>query len=151
MHWLGPRHYLRSYQPLSKRNKLFKGYTQRWQSRAAICDLVVVVAFGHNELWRPKAAKKVSVTSQILWPLATTNSGCRRPQKWLLSWLKYRQMATLANLLLLLAAALALGWRKLLAGVPAYCSLSEERISQTDPYRMIIWKYLIPQFLTEFW
>ena len=54
-----------------------------------------MVAFGHNELWRPEAANKVSVTTQMLWPLATTNCGGRKPQKWLLSWLKYRQMATL--------------------------------------------------------
>ena len=53
------------------------------------------MAFGHNELWRPEAANKVSVTTQMLWPLATTNCGGRKPQKWLLSWLKYRQMATL--------------------------------------------------------
>ena len=29
----------------------------RCQYSAAICDLSNVVAFGHNELWRPKAAK----------------------------------------------------------------------------------------------
>ena len=28
---------------------------------AAICDLSIVVAFGHNELWRPKAAERVSL------------------------------------------------------------------------------------------
>ena len=33
------------------------------------------MAFGHNELWRPKAAKSVSMTSQMLWPSATRNSG----------------------------------------------------------------------------
>ena len=26
-------------------------------------------------LWRPEAANKVSVTTQMLWPLATTNCG----------------------------------------------------------------------------
>ena len=41
----------------------------------AICDLSIVVAFGHNELWRPKAAESVCVTSQLLWPSATTNCG----------------------------------------------------------------------------
>ena len=35
------------------------------------------------------------MTSQMLWPLATTNSGGQRPQKLLLSWIKTRQMATL--------------------------------------------------------
>ena len=44
------------------------------QLAAAICDLSIVVAFGHNELWRPKAAKRVSVTFQMLWPSATTKS-----------------------------------------------------------------------------
>ena len=42
---------------------------------AAICDLSIVVAFGHNELWRPRAANNVSLTSQLLWPSATTNCG----------------------------------------------------------------------------
>ena len=54
---------------------------------AAICDLSIVVAFGHNELWRPKAAESVCVTSQLLWPSATMNCGGWRPHKWLLSWL----------------------------------------------------------------
>ena len=72
---------------------------QRCQSSTAICDFSIVVAFGHNELWRPKAANRVSVTSQVLWPSATTNSsGGRRLQKWILSWLKYRQMAILQTL-----------------------------------------------------
>ena len=36
------------------------------QSSAAICNLSIVVAFGHNELWRPNAANSISVTSQML-------------------------------------------------------------------------------------
>ena len=47
----------------------------------AICDLSIVVAFGHNELWRPKAAESVCVTSQLLWPSATTNCGSWRPRQ----------------------------------------------------------------------
>ena len=35
------------------------------------------------------------VTSQNLWPLATTNCGSRRSQQLLLSRIKYHQMATL--------------------------------------------------------
>ena len=31
---------------------------QRCQLAAAICDLSIVVAFGHNELWRPKGRKE---------------------------------------------------------------------------------------------
>ena len=70
----------------------------RCQYSAAICDLSNVVAFGHNELWRPRAANNVCVTSQLLWPSATTNCGGWRPQKWLLSWLKYPQLAILGHL-----------------------------------------------------
>ena len=33
------------------------------------------MAFGHNEIWRPKAANRVFVTSIVLWPSSTTNSG----------------------------------------------------------------------------
>ena len=51
-----------------------------YQSSAAICDLSIVVAFGHNELWRLTAANRVSVISQVLWPSTITNSGSRRPQ-----------------------------------------------------------------------
>ena len=73
-----------------------------------LCDLSNVVAFGHNEQWRPMAAKvatklirispvgnaviivywqdqrsvanlvTTSVTSQLLWPSATTNYGGRK-------------------------------------------------------------------------
>ena len=39
--------------------------TQRCQLAAAICDLSIVVAFGHNELWRPKAAKVVTKLAKI--------------------------------------------------------------------------------------
>ena len=49
-----------------------------WNSRH--CDLSIVVAFWHNELWWPPAANSLSVTSQVLWPLATTNCGSWRPQ-----------------------------------------------------------------------
>ena len=59
-----------------------------YQSNAAIWDLSIVVAFGHNELWWPEAANRVSVISQVLWPSAITNSGSQRPLKWLVSWLK---------------------------------------------------------------
>ena len=31
-----------------------------------LCDLKNVVAFGHNELWRPKAANDLFVT--LIWP-----------------------------------------------------------------------------------
>ena len=48
---------------------------KRCQLAADICDLLIVVAFGHNELWRPKAAKRVSVTFQMLWLSATMNCG----------------------------------------------------------------------------
>ena len=37
------------------------------------------------------------MTFQMLWPSANTNSGGQRPQKWLLSWLKHRQLATLVQ------------------------------------------------------
>ena len=37
--------------------------------------LSYILAFGHNELWRPKAAKRVSVTFQMLWLSATMNCG----------------------------------------------------------------------------
>ena len=37
--------------------------------------LSYILAFGHNELWRPKAAKMVSVTFQMLWLSATMNCG----------------------------------------------------------------------------
>ena len=67
---------------------------KRCQLAADICDLLIVVAFGHNELWRPKVARRVSVTFQMLLLSATMNCGGRRPQNLLLSWLKYRQMAT---------------------------------------------------------
>ena len=50
-------------------------FNQGCQSSAAICYLSIAVAFGHNELGRSKAANRVSVTSQMLWPSATTNSG----------------------------------------------------------------------------
>ena len=73
------------------------GSCQCCQSSATICDLSIAVAFGHNKLWRPEAANRVSVISQVLWPSAITNSGIRRPLKWLVSWLKTRQMATLGR------------------------------------------------------
>ena len=38
-------------------------------------DITSVVALGHNELWGPSAANKPSVTSQMLWPMATMNCG----------------------------------------------------------------------------
>merc|ERR1711888_386519 len=72
------------------------------QSSDAICYLSIVVAFGHKELWRSTTANRVSVISQMLWTSAITNSGSRRPHKWLVSidicavsWLKTRQLATL--------------------------------------------------------
>ena len=54
---------------------------QRCQSSAATYDLSIVVAFGHKELSGPKATNRVSVTSQMLWPSATTNSGGRKAAK----------------------------------------------------------------------
>ena len=44
-------------------------------------DFLNVVAIGHNKLWQPLAVNRLSVTSQMLWPLATTNYGCLRPQE----------------------------------------------------------------------
>ena len=133
----------------------------RCQYSAAICDLSNVVAFGHNELWRPRAANNVCVTSQLLWPSATTNCGGWRPQKWLLSWLKYPQLAILDLQLqflplLLSAAALAPLLLLTLSG-PGHTLLTEKRRPHKRyRYGMMIrkqWeeKFIIPQFLTEFW
>ena len=44
-------------------------------------DISSVVALGYNELWRPVVANRLSVTSQSLWSLATTNCGSLWPQK----------------------------------------------------------------------
>ena len=44
-------------------------------------DFSSVVAVDHNELWRPLAANRLSVTFQMLWPLATTNCGGLWPHK----------------------------------------------------------------------
>ena len=55
--------------------------TQRCQLAAAICDLSIILAFGHNELWFPKVAISLSVTFQMLWPLVTTICFGRRLQK----------------------------------------------------------------------
>ena len=51
-----------------------------YHAQPAIYDLSIVVSFGHNELWQPKAANSVSVSSQLLRPSATTNCGGQRPQ-----------------------------------------------------------------------
>ena len=51
-----------------------------FKNSANCLDLSIDVAFGHNELWRLKAANIASVTFQMQWPLATTNCGGGRPQ-----------------------------------------------------------------------
>ena len=38
-------------------------------------DFLNDVAFGHKELWQTLVADSLSVTSQMLWHLATTNYG----------------------------------------------------------------------------
>ena len=38
-------------------------------------DFLNDVAFGHKELWQTLVADSLSVTSQMLWHLATTNCG----------------------------------------------------------------------------
>ena len=38
-------------------------------------DFLNGVAFGHKELWQTLVAYSLSVTSQMLWHLATTNYG----------------------------------------------------------------------------
>ena len=44
-------------------------------------DYSSVVAAGHNELWQPLATNRLSVTSQMLWPMATPNCHGLRPQE----------------------------------------------------------------------
>ena len=44
------------------------------------CDFSNVMTFNYNKLWRPPIANRFSVTSQRLWPLATTNYGGLQPQ-----------------------------------------------------------------------
>ena len=126
----------------------------RCQYSAAICDLSNVVAFGHNELWRPRAANNVCVTSQLLWPSATTNCGGWRPQKWLLSWLKYPRMAILGHLQVQCSPAPPLGAAACssAAAGPAHTLLTEKsRPHKRYRYGMMIrkqWeeKFIIPQF-----
>ena len=104
---------------------------------AAICDLSIVVAFGHNELWRPKAAERVSLTSQMLWPLATTNSGGRTPQNRLLRWLNpatWQHWLQLQSAVVLATA----GGRGAAASGPTrirltHCSRRGETTTQTLP------------------
>ena len=47
-------------------------------------DFLNDVAFGHKELWQTLVADSLSVTSQMLWHLATTNYNGLRPQKLIL-------------------------------------------------------------------
>ena len=50
-------------------------------SIATICDLSIVVAEGHSELWRQKATKRVSVTLQMLWLLGHNELWRPKPTK----------------------------------------------------------------------
>ena len=45
------------------------------------CEFSNVVALGHNKLWRSLAENRFSVTSQMLWPLATANCSGLQPRK----------------------------------------------------------------------
>ena len=90
--------------------------------KEGLCDLSSVVAFGHNEQWLPKAAKVATKLAKIS---PNGNTG---------------QLALAPRCCACARLEEALGWSS------GYCSLSEERSLQTDLYRMIIWKYLIPQF-----
>ena len=85
------------------------------------------------------------MTSQMLWPSATTNSGCLAAAK--VSTKLAAKISPNGNTGRQLAPApaalaAALGWRMAL---PA-AHFQRTRMSQTDRYRMIRWKYLIPQF-----
>ena len=55
--------------------------TSRVTRSSRFCNYSNVVTVGHNELWQPLAANRLTVTSQMLWPLATTNCGGLWPQK----------------------------------------------------------------------
>ena len=50
-------------------------------SIATICDLSIVVAKGHSELWRQKATKRVSVTLQMLWLIGHNELWRPKPAK----------------------------------------------------------------------
>jgi len=41
-----------------------------------LCDFSNVVSCGHNKLWLPPSTNTLSVTSQMFFPVATTNYGC---------------------------------------------------------------------------
>ena len=50
------------------------------------CNLTIIVAISRNELWQLKATNSLTVTSQMLCPLTTTNCGGGRSQNWPLNW-----------------------------------------------------------------
>ena len=50
------------------------------------CNLTIIVAIGRNELWQLKDTNSLTVTSQMLCPLTTTNCGGGRSQNWPLYW-----------------------------------------------------------------
>ena len=50
------------------------------------CNLTIIVAIGRNELWQLKDTNSLTVTSQMLCPLTTTNCGGGRSQNWPLNW-----------------------------------------------------------------
>ena len=59
---------------------LFPGYLRPRAEITRSCNSSIAVAFGHNELWRTPAVNSLFVVSQMLWPLATMNSGVLWPQ-----------------------------------------------------------------------
>ena len=79
---------MRASQSLGCCNNIHTGL-QYWPCRghslqlsiATICDLSIVVAEGHSELWRQKATKRVSVTLQMLWLLGHNELWRPKPAK----------------------------------------------------------------------
>ena len=61
-------------------------------SKWPLCDISNIVAFDFNKLWWFLVANGISATSQILWPLALTNSGDFLLQMASLQLLKYSEL-----------------------------------------------------------
>ena len=64
------------FKPPPRNSRLRSAYvcsSSRVARNSAHCDLSIVVAFSHNELWQPLATNSFSVTSQVLWSFATMN------------------------------------------------------------------------------
>ena len=59
------------------------------------CNLTIIVAIGRNKLRQLKATNSLTVTSQMLCPLTTTNCGGGRSQNWPLNWPQKDALATL--------------------------------------------------------